>query len=272
VTAGYYRNSSGNFRVTDNLVVGPEDYDPYCITARVDPQLPGGGGYPICGLYDVVPSKVGLVQNLVTRASHYGKQTQVSDFLSFTINARPRSGAQLGGGIDTGRTVADSCFVVDSPQQLLNCRVVTPFKAQTQLKLFGSYPLPGEFVLSGTFQQIAGIPIAANYQATNAEIMPSLGRNLSACRGQTTCSATALVPLIAPQTMFEDGRTQLDLRLSKLVRIGPRVRIQANLDVYNALNANTVVAINTTYGSASWRRPTVVLDSRLVQFGGQVSF
>jgi hypothetical protein len=229
--------------------------------------LPGGGGYQVCGLYDVSPSKFGLAQNLVTRASQFGKPTQVSDFFSITFNTRLGSRAQFGGGVDTGRTVADNCFVVDSPQQLLNCHVVTPFKAQTQVKVFGSYPLPGAFVVSGTFQNIPGIPIAANYAATNAQIAPSLGRDLAAgVRG------TATVPLIAPQRLFEDRRMQLDLRVSKLVKIGSKIRLQANFDVYNALNASTILGINPTYGSAAWRRPTAILDARLIEFGGQLTF
>jgi hypothetical protein len=267
VTGGYYRNWYDNFRVTDNLAVTPADHSPYCITAPVDPLLPGGGGYQVCGLYDVSPSKFGLAQNLVTRASQFGKPTQVSDFFSITFNTRLGSRAQFGGGVDTGRTVADNCFVVDSPQQLLNCHVVTPFKAQTQVKVFGSYPLPGAFVVSGTFQNIPGIPIAANYAATNAQIAPSLGRDLAAgVRG------TATVPLIAPQRLFEDRRMQLDLRVSKLVKIGSKIRLQANFDVYNALNASTILGINPTYGSAAWRRPTAILDARLIEFGGQLTF
>ena len=56
-TAGYYRNWEGNYRVTDNVAVGPEDYNPYCIAAPSDPRLPGGGGYPVCGFYGLNPVK-----------------------------------------------------------------------------------------------------------------------------------------------------------------------------------------------------------------------
>ncbi len=49
------------------------------------------------------------------------------------------------------------------------------------------------------------------------------------------------------------------------------MRLQANLDVYNVLNANTILAINNTFGG-QWRRPTSILDARLVQIGGQLTF
>jgi hypothetical protein len=285
VTGGYYRNWSDNFHfdvnrqgyVTDNLEVTSADYSPYCITAPLDPRLPGGGGYQVCGLYDIAPAKFGRVNNLVTQASNYGKQTRVSDFFGLTFNSRFGSDLRFGGGVDTGRTVTDSCFVVDSPQQLVHCRVVTPFKAQTQVKLHGSYALPGEFVVSGTFQNVPGPEIQATYPASNAEIAPSLGRNLAACRGAVACSATATVPLVAPQTLFEDRRTVLDLRLSRIFRMRSKGRLQANIDIYNVLNASSVLSVNSTFGPR-WQFPVAVggtdaiLWGRMVQFGGHLSF
>ena len=306
LTGGYYHNSTGNYRVTDNLAVTPSDYTPYCITAPVDPRLPNGGGYPVCGLYDINPAKFGQVNNVVTQASHYyGDQTHVScgaqptaaggfgtagvtgvacgqsNFFALSINTRLRSGAQFSAGVDTGRTVIDSCFTVDSPQDLLNCHIVTPFKATTQFKLFWSYPvpLPGDIVLSGTLQNLAGPPITADYQAPNSLIAPSLGRDLAACRGQAVCVASATVPLIAPMTQFEDRRTQLDMRVSKIFRFAGK-RLTANVDLYNLLNASSILWVNGTYGS-TWLRPvgnsaagavTAILPARMVQFSGQFSF
>ncbi len=45
---GYSRRSWSHFIVTDNLAVGPADYQAWVIDAPKDPRLPGGGGgYPI---------------------------------------------------------------------------------------------------------------------------------------------------------------------------------------------------------------------------------
>jgi hypothetical protein len=103
-------------------------------------------------------------------------------------------------------------------------------------------------------------------------------RNLAACGTRVVCTATASVPLIAPQTGFEDRRTQLDLRITKFLQLSPRVRLQANLDLYNALNGAALLGVNDNYG-ASWRTPvsstaigTSTLDGRLLQVCGRLTF
>ena len=288
VTGAYYRNWFGNFTVTDNLAVTPADYTSYSITAPTTTQngftLPGGGGYPVSGLADVSLAKQGQVTNLVTLASNYGKQTQVANFFSVTTTGRIGTRGQVGGGIDTGRTVTDRCFVVDSPQELIpdrqsvgaadqlrGCNVVTPFRANTQIRLFGSYQLPADFQVSGVFQNMPGPTILANYAASNAEIAPSLGRNLAACGTRSPCTSTTIVPLIVPYTEFEARRTQFDLRVTKIIRLGTRMRLQANLDVYNVLNRADILLINNTFGP-NWRRPTSIMEPRLAQIGAQLSF
>jgi hypothetical protein len=298
MTAGYYSNWTDHFGNVlggrgdqfgwpsghiDNLAVTPADYQPYCVTAPIDPRLPGGGGYQVCGLYDIVPAKFGQGDQVFRRASHFDRpdggkgKSRRSDFFSASINARLGAGTILGGSVDTGRSLTDSCFVVDSPQELLNCRVITPFKAQTQVKIFGSYQLPGDFAVSGVFQNLSGIPYEANYAVPNAEVAPSLGRNLAACGAWAVCTATATIPLVPPMTLFEPRRTLLDLRVSKAFAVGPRMRLRANFDIYNVLNDSSLVGINSTYGPR-WRRPVAgafdagLVDGRLMQFGGQLTF
>jgi outer membrane receptor protein involved in Fe transport len=278
ITGGYYFNNGGYFRYafgspfsskvrqTDNLAVGPSDYTPYCITAPQDPQLPGGGGYQVCDLADINGSKFGQVQNYVTLAEEYGTFSSRNDFIGVTIDARLPRSIRLSGGFDTGRSVRDRCFVVDSPQERLNCRVVTPFKGQTQYKANGVVPIPLDFVFAFAWQNISGPSYGANYAASNAEISPSLGRPLS---GGLSTPAVA-IPLVPPQTLFEDRITRLDLRLTKIFQY-KRYRLQINVDAYNALNSNSIRAVNSVYGAA-WRTPLQILDPRLLQFGGQFSF
>ena len=294
IKGGWYRNWTNQFGdlltvggaygggwptgVTDNQAVTPADFEPFCITAPVDARLPGGGGYPVCGLYDVVPAKFGQGAEIITRASNYdnGKR-RVSNFFTGSVVTRFGAGIELGGSVDTGQIVQDTCFVVDSPQNLLNCHIVAPFKSQTQIKTYWSLPLPAGFVVSGVLQNLSGIEYEANYAVPNNQIAPSLGRNLAACGTRAVCTATATVPLFTPFTQFEPRRTQIDLRLTKIFTLSARMRVRANVDLYNILNDGSVVQMNYNYG-ASWRQPVGgaftggLADGRLLQVGAQLTF
>jgi len=61
------------------------------------------------------------------------------------------------------------------------------------------------------------------------------------------------------------------VRLTKFVRVASKIRLQANVDAYNVLNASAVALIRTAYGP-QWRQPTSILEGRLIQFGGQLTF
>ncbi len=259
--------------VTDNLRVTPADYDPYCITAPVDPRLPGGGGNQLCGLYDVKPALFGQVDNMVKSAEEFGKRkTRVYSGVDLTMTARFGDGGQLSGGTSIGRTVTDDCVVVDSPQDARDgfCRVARPWADATDVKFLVVYPLPWDIQTSAIYQNSPGLPILANMVVTNAAIAPSLGRNLAACGAAVVCNATVSIPLIPNQAEFEDRHQQVDLRFSRTFTIGPS-RLRANFDVYNVFNAATILATNTTYG-ASWLDVTQILNGRLLRIGAQWDF
>ncbi|HTI41083.1 MAG TPA: carboxypeptidase regulatory-like domain-containing protein [Vicinamibacterales bacterium] len=265
VSAGYYRNWYGNFRVTDNLSVEPSDFSQYCVTAPADVRLPNGGGYQVCGLYDISTTKFGQANNLVRPAKDFGKQKQISDFFTFSMDARFASGARLGGGVDTGRTTTDTCFVVDSPQQKLNCHVTSPFSGNTQIKVNGSYPLPREFFVSALYQNLSGPNYTADWAAPTTLISQSLGRDLAGG------VRSAVVPLLTPNTYYDKRTTRLDLRMGKNIKLTPRVKVQGNVDLYNVTNSGSVLQDTTAYGGR-WLVPTLVLEPRILQFSAQVTF
>jgi hypothetical protein len=277
VNAGYFRRWYGNLRVQDNLNIGPTDYSPYSVAAPIDARLPGGGGYAVAGLFD--PNFLAATNNTITLSQNYGTATEVYNGVDLTVNARLPKGIVLSGGPSIGRTETNYCFTIDSPQGtglppsqggtstagLLYCDVKPPF--QPNVKLLGVYPLPWwDVQFAATFQSLPGPQITAARTYTNAEIRPSLGRNLA-----TGAAGTSTVQLIAPGTMYDERLYQLDLRASKIFKFGGRHRLQANIDMYNAGNASSILGVNTTFG-ANWLRPTSILQGRLVKFGGQWDF
>jgi len=108
---GYFNRWLNNFTVTDNLLVGPGDFTPYSITAPSDPRLPGGGGYTVSGLYNVVQSKFGQTSNNITLAGDFGEQYQRYNGMLLNVSARLGEGLQFQGGVNTGKTVQDNCAV-----------------------------------------------------------------------------------------------------------------------------------------------------------------
>ena len=78
--------------------------------------------------------------------------------------------------------------------------------------------------------------------------------------------------------MYGDRLYQLDLRFEKTFEIS-RTRLTLNGDVYNALNANTVLAHNNNFSpgagdgdAAVWLTPSEILPARFIKLGFQLRF
>jgi hypothetical protein len=281
VDVTYFRRWYGNFVTTDDRTLAAEDFDAFSITAPADPLLPGGGNNVITGIYDVKPTKFGLpVDNFVTRSQNYGDQFENWNGADVTMNLRPGGGVLLQGGLSTGKTTYDNCAVAAKVPESLNgapvffinnagvrqplafCHVETPFL--TQVKFIGSYTLPKVDVrFSATYQGLPGPAIYAQYTATNAAIRPSLGRDWS---GGT---ANQTVNIVQPGTMYGERLHQLDVRFAKLFTFG-RTRTSLGVDIFNALNTDTVIAVNQSYGA--WQRPTSILLARFAKISAQIDF
>ena len=283
VWAGYYRTRYTNILVTDNQALQPSDFTQYCVTAPASSQLPGGGGYPVCGLYDVNPAKFGAVNNVVVDSSTLpgGPWKQVYDGIEVGTNARFGKGGLLIGGVSTGQTAFDQCASRLVPTQF--CDFTMPWSGQTQIKFTANYPLRWGFQVAGTYISLPGVTPAnpagtvassVTMAVANSQIAPALGRNLAACgtAPTATCTATANVVLVPPYDApsFEDRHNQVDVRLSRLFAVG-NMRIQPRVDVYNLFNSATVLGVVSQFGPA-YRFPYQIYDGRLVKFGAEIRF
>ena len=268
---GYYRTSYGNFTVEDNLAISSSDFSEFCITTPSDARLPGGGGQPLCGLYDIAPNKFGETSDrLVRPASDFGEQTNIFHGLDAGVTARFVNGVLLTTGASFGKIFTDDCAVrPDSPDTLF-CEQSNTL---IQYKLGMNYPLPWWDVhLSGVLINVNGTPLAASYVATNTEIAQTLGRNLGRCGTAAVCNATHVVSnIMEPNTLREPRRTQADFRVSKVVQLPRDVRVRLNADVYNLFNADTILGFNTRFGR-SWLNASTVLSGRLFKLGVQLDF
>lgn len=272
----YYRRWFGNFTVTDNRAVTAADFTSFSINAPRDPRLPNGGGYEISGLYDVNPARFGQTDNITTFSKNFGDEVRLWNGVSATVNARMPNGVLVQGGIDTGRLTVDYCEIrakvpeyTVTPVTSTTPSAVNPYchtsQPTTQFKLLGMYTIPRVDVqVSGTLQSIPGPEIAANFTATNAVIAPSLGRNLA---GNTV---NVPINLVEPGTLYGERLNQLDLRVAKILRLAGNLRATVNLDIYNALNVDTVLTLNNAF--ATWQRPQAIILARFAKIGVQFDF
>jgi hypothetical protein len=280
IDLGYYRRSYGNFHVDDNILVGPEDFDSFCLTTPVDARLPGGGGQQLCGFADIKPAKLGQEFTNRTSADTFGTYEDVYDGVDVSLNTRLGAGTVLRGGFSTGRERISRCFAIDSPQAELEnarpypahagttphlCMTSPPF--QTQAKMIASFTLPGDVILAGTLQNTPGPQITATYQVRANQT--TLGRLFAGGNDSTTKD----VEIVAPGTLFGPRVNQVDLRVSKVFAVG-RTRLQANFDLFNVLNANAVLQQQNVFGTdgSSWQKPNLVLLARLVKLGFNLNF
>ncbi|SVC99885.1 uncharacterized protein METZ01_LOCUS352739, partial [marine metagenome] len=131
-----------------------------------------------------------------------------------------------------------------------------PFR--NDFKLFGAYPLPGDFEFSGSIQMYSGAERELRWSVPSS-YYPG---------GQRTGGSS--IQLFAPGTNFFEYWTQVDLAIRRIFRFGG-YEASAQLDVYNALNAATVVDEIDSYGS-SFGRPTRLLQGRILRTAFQIKW
>jgi hypothetical protein len=266
---GYFRRWYGNFNVTDDLALGPADYDTFNLTAPSDPRLPDGGGYVVSGFRALRESAFGRASNnLTTLAENYGDQTEVWTGININVNARLAQGIFAQGGTATGRSATDNCDILMAlPESGVNDLPYCDQKTNwlTQVKGAASYTIPRVDVsVAATYQYLPGPAINANWVVANSMIAPILGRNLAGGAANTT------VNVVTPGTEYGDGLSQLDIRFAKIFRMGA-TRTTVNFDFYNATNSNTVLTHNNTYSPAAttWLTPNSILQARFFKIGAQ---
>jgi Carboxypeptidase regulatory-like domain len=297
LNGGWFRRSYGNQTVTvDNRYnFTNNSYDgPFCANAPADPNLPGGGNYQVCGLYDIKQSVVLQnlpVSNTITFSDNYGGETNIYKGFDVTTRVRFKTGGFFQGGVTLFKRVFDQCNLVNAgivsaiitaatevaeifPDGGRACHQDLPYRPD--VKLSGSYTLPWDVIVSPTYQFVRGIQTggaAPSILATWATVPASsttLGHAYSAN------ATTKTVNLIAVGANYgNDNLHQLDIRFSKRVKIS-RTALRVDLDAYNLFNSDwpfTVQSIfSTSTTTSAWLRPTNALTARFFKIGAQFDF
>ena len=121
------------------------------------------------------------------------------------------------------------------------------------------------------YQNFGGVENTPTITLTNAQIAPSLGRNLAQCGTAATCTATVTVPLEPPGTMYEARLQQVDLRFSRTFRDETTTASGASVDVANLFNASNVLNLQRQFGP-TYLNVLQIMGGRLVKLGLQLDF
>jgi hypothetical protein len=288
VEVGYFRRWLNNFTITDNLLTTAADYTGYSIAAPSDSRLPGGGGYTVNGLNNIVQSKFGQNSNNITLADDIGDQYQRYNGMLLNVSARFGGGLQFQGGINTGKTVQDNCAVRAQVPELTTLAGVSPAVNPgnpnchndpgfiTKATALGSYTVPIiDVLVAGTLRSDQGGVLAANWNAPAGVALPGGGftpGSVAAALGRlpNVVGTTVPISLVAPGQVWGDRVNALDLRFAKILRFG-RVRYNVGVDVINVTNSDATLTYNQTFNS-TWLAPTSVLTPRFVKVGAQIDF
>ena len=281
VEFGYNRRTWGNFLVTDNRALGPQDFDAVTIAAPSHPELPGGGGYPVT-FWVQTPDNFGQEDDFLTFADNYGDRTDYWHGVDVSVNARMANGVTIQAGTNTGRGVRDECEILaalpeNQGDRLDSCAVTETW--QTTFRGLASYVIPrADVLVSAVFRSnpstspngtpaSTGSSLGANYNVTTAAIREALGRPLPGN------ARTTSVDLLLPNQLYGDRINAMDMRLAKVLRFGG-MRTTLGFDFYNVFNSNTTTGYNEGFGAtgATWLRPTSILDPRFARFNITIDY
>jgi hypothetical protein len=268
ISGMWHHRTYGNHRWTDNLNTSAGDWVMAgTFTGPSDATLPESARGRTIDVYNVQPGLTILGGNSDLTRAPEDKRTW-NGFEVILDGELPRGGF-MTASVTAGKSSDHFCQggVSENPNLLLNCDITSPYRPMG--KLSGGVPLPWDTMISGLFQVFPGIPIDATY-AMNSADFPGLFFGLNNAAPVLTYN------LIEPYTEFEDYTTNLQLRFSKVIRLG-NVRTRVYMDATNIFNQARVTARNSFFGGGGitnpdYRRLTEIEPGRTLTFGLQSSF
>ena len=254
---GYFRRWYGNFVVTDNLRrVERSDFNTFSITAPADPRLPDGGGHTIVGRSTTSSRRSSACRpdNFVTLSDTYGNQIQHWNGVDVNVNCAPAAASFVQGGTSTGRTSTDNCEVVAQAARAQPAR---------RAGLSSGHELADAVQAA---RRPTGFRRSACRSAARSRDVPGAGDHRQLQRAVRGLRPVARARDLRRQRQFNGPgeprgaghglrrAAQPDRSAGRQDRSSAgRTRTAFNVDLYNALNANPVIAVNSTYNAGADR-------------------
>jgi len=200
---------------------------------------------------------------------------RIYDAYSLEFRARPGR-STLFGGFSFERQLDVNCTAPDNPNALRFCDDRQDDIAfRPQFKLAGSYPMPWGVTLSGSYQNVQG-----GASSTSMAITRNSTRYPSDCPAPCPAGAiilpasfqpsTLTVQLVNPSAVFTERIQQLDLKVSKTLKLG-RISVLPTLEVFNVSNSDAVVSyVSTNVLATSYLRPNSIVQGRIIGVGTTV--
>ena len=297
VTAGWYHREYFNLRRRSNTGVSLSDFTPFTLYSPIDGSA--------IQYYNVSAAKASaLTTNLVD--GNAPNRTMKYNGFEYNFTARLPRGISLFGGGMVERMLTNTCDDGWNPNLLLYCdqsQTGVPFRSQ--FKVAGTVPVKYGVQVGLAFQSLPGYVYGttSQYALTGVSGPSGITTNnppngvgsvwlitktsaytaSSPCVASGTCSVGQLVdpgmtqsslsvPIVAPMTEYGDRINQLDVNVTKTVKVG-HISIQPKIDFFNVLNRAPVTAVlGLNYGTAAYKQPSVVLNPRTFQLGAVVRF
>jgi outer membrane receptor protein involved in Fe transport len=141
------------------------------------------------------------------------------------------------------------------------------------LKLSGLYELPYGIQFSGRFEVLSGVPLlttgSGGAGVTGAYSVRFDRTQYPAIR----TSAFLTVPGEAQGSRRHGAETRVDVRLQKRTTLMRQMSVDVMLDIFNLLNASTVVRVETLNSTlTNFLRPAEIMLPRAARFGLRLNF
>lgn len=260
VGVNYYFRNIKNEYAERNLANPASDYIPTTVTNAGTQLINSVTGQPIT-LYNLNPADVGLSNYLITNIPELN--TNHYNGVEFTAQKRMSRGWQLLAGYtlqqQKGTYRRGLLDDFNNPNNEINrTNAVLNYDATQMFKVLSDYTAPKSINLGINFQHYTGYPLDPN-NGPPTSVFEGLNQ------GQVSVIGEQIGRVRLPNVNI------LNFRVSRPTHLSERFNLEPIADLFNIINANTVISEVPT-GGANFEKPTNQLNPFIARFALRFSF